>query len=271
MLLLSIEKGETPFFINATAGTTVLGAFDPIRKISALAKKYNCWLHVDGSWGGTAVFSDKVRAEKDWFDGSELADTFTLNPHKLLGVPLQCSMLVTPHQGHLLFAKANSLRADYLFHGNPYDLGAGTIGCGRRPDAAKVFLAWKFYGQQGLGARVDRALASADEFTRLVKQRSSFVLVKDPSPFLQICFWFVPPQLTEAGKDIDLSMVTRELHRRVNRSGEFMVDHAPLAGKPDFFRIVVNAPTVNLHRDLERLLDAIEEVNATVDWSTVQC
>ncbi|CAO3650076.1 unnamed protein product [Mucor fragilis] len=139
LLLLSIEKGETPFFINATAGTTVLGAFDPIRKISALAKKYNCWLHVDGSWGGTAVFSDKVRAEKDWFDGSELADTFTLNPHKLLGVPLQCSMLVTPHQGHLLFAKANSLRADYLFHGNPYDLGAGTIGCGRRPDAAKVF------------------------------------------------------------------------------------------------------------------------------------
>ncbi|KAL9553697.1 hypothetical protein MBANPS3_003174 [Mucor bainieri] len=273
LLLLSIDKGETPFFINATAGTTVLGAFDPIRKISALAKKYNCWLHVDGSWGGTAVFSDKVRAERDWFDGSELADTFTLNPHKLLGVPLQCSMLITPHQGHLLFAKANSLRADYLFHGNPYDLGAGTIGCGRRPDAAKVFLAWKFYGQQGLGARVDRALASADAFTDLVRQRKSFVLVKDPSPFLQICFWFVPPQLaTRAeGSDIDLSMVTRELHRRVNRAGVFMVDHAPLVGKPDFFRIVVNAPTVNLHRDLESLLDAIEEVNATVDWSTVQC
>lgn len=267
LILSSIEKGETPFFINATAGTTVLGAFDPIRKISVLAKKYNCWLHVDGSWGGTAIFSDKVRKERDWFDGSELADTFTLNPHKLLGVPLQCSMLITPHQGHLLFAQANSLRADYLFHGNPFDLGAGTIGCGRRPDAAKVFLAWKFYGQQGLGARVDRALASANEFTKLVKERSSFVLVKDPSPFLQICFWFVPPGLDE--KQIDLSIVTRELHRRVNQSGEFMVDHAPLVGKSDFFRIVVNAPTVNLHRDLERLLDAIEEVNATIDWNTI--
>lgn len=93
------------------------------------------------------MFSDRVKQETDWFDGSGLADTFTLNPHKLLGVPLQCSMLVTPHKGHLLFAQANSLKADYLFHGNPYDLGAGTIGCGRRPDAAKVFLAWKFYGK----------------------------------------------------------------------------------------------------------------------------
>lgn len=175
-------------------------------------------------------------------------------------------MLLTPHEGHLLFAKSNSLKADYLFHGNPYDLGAGTIGCGRRPDAAKMFLAWKFYGQQGLGARIDRALASAEAFTQLVRERQhkGFELVKDPSPFLQICFWFKPPQLVN--KEYDLSVVTRELHRRVNQRGEFMVDHAPVAGKPDFFRIVINAPTVNLHRDLETLLDTIEEVNSQMKW-----
>jgi glutamate/tyrosine decarboxylase-like PLP-dependent enzyme len=26
--------GKTPFFVNATAGTTVLGAFDPFRELS---------------------------------------------------------------------------------------------------------------------------------------------------------------------------------------------------------------------------------------------
>lgn len=218
---------------------------------------------MDGSWGGTAIFSDRVKREKDWFDGSGLADTFTLNPHKLLGVPLQCSMLVTPHKGHLLFAQANSLKADYLFHGNPYDLGAGTIGCGRRPDAAKVFLAWKFYGQQGLGNRVDRALKTAQDFTEIVRQRPNFKLVVDPSPFLQVCFWFIPPNV-----NIDVSYITRELHRRVNQSGEFLVDHAPLQGVADFFRIVINAPTVHLN-DLERLLTAIEEANASIDWETI--
>ncbi|GAA5810980.1 hypothetical protein MFLAVUS_004409 [Mucor flavus] len=269
LISISIENDKTPFFINATAGTTVLGAFDPIREISAVAKKYQCWLHVDGSWGGTAIFSDKVNAETNWFDGSHLADTFTLNPHKLLGVPLQCSMLITPHDGHLLFAKTNSLKADYLFHGNPYDLGAGTIGCGRRPDAAKVFLAWKFYGQKGLGSRVDKALTCAAEFTEIVRNRSRFKLVCDPSPFLQVCFWYVPECVVVDEKEYNVVMseVTRELHRRVNQSGEFLVDHAPLKGVPDFFRIVVNAPTVSLHRDLERLLDAIEEASVGVDWN----
>ena len=261
----SIEKGETPFFINATSGTTVLGAFDPLRKISAVAKKHNCWLHADGSWGGTAIFSDKVKQERDWFDGSELVDTFTLNPHKLLGVPLQCSMLITPHNAHLLFAENNNLKADYLFHGNPYDLGAGTIGCGRTSGATKIFLAWKFYGKEGLGNRVNKALETARLFTDLVRTRKNFKLVVDPSPFLQICFWYIPSD--HEGKD--LSKITRELHRRVNQSGKFLVDHAPLSGVPDFFRIVVNAPTVDLKRDLETLLEAIEEADRNTDWNTI--
>ncbi|CAO3688914.1 unnamed protein product [Umbelopsis ramanniana] len=268
-ILESIELGETPFFINATAGTTVMGAFDPIEEISAIAKKYNCWLHVDGSWGGSVVFSEKVMKEKSWLVGSHLADTFTMNPHKLLGVPLQCSMLLTPHDGNLLFAKHNTLKADYLFHGNPYDLGEGTLGCGRRPDAAKIFLSWKYYGRCGLGDRVDQALATAEKFAYRVKERESkgFKLVKDPCPFLQVCFWYVPPALTNKPADqVDLSKITRTLHKKINHSGEFMIDYAPLEGIPDFFRIVINAPTVDCDRDLVRLLDVVERVAKEVDW-----
>lgn len=42
-------QGATPFMVNATAGTTVLGAFDPIEEIADLCEKYNLWLHVDVS------------------------------------------------------------------------------------------------------------------------------------------------------------------------------------------------------------------------------
>lgn len=41
--------GHIPFFVNATAGTTVLGAFDPINEIADVCQKYGLWLHVDVS------------------------------------------------------------------------------------------------------------------------------------------------------------------------------------------------------------------------------
>ncbi|KAI9276131.1 pyridoxal phosphate-dependent transferase [Sporodiniella umbellata] len=264
LILESIQANETPFFINATAGTTVLGAFDPIDRLSEIAQKYGCWLHVDGSWGGSAIFSKEVREGEDWFRGSARADTFTLNPHKLLGVPLQCSMLITPHEGHLLFAKANSTRADYLFHGNPYDLGAGSLGCGRRPDALKLFLAWKFYGEQGLGYRVDQALATARAFSALVQSRPGFTTVQQEHSFLQVCFWYVPRGLEKVNK----AKITQVLHEKINATGEFLVDRAPLENLPDFFRVVVNMPHLTL-RDLERLLDLIEEQAAIVCWDQV--
>ena len=41
----SIKNGERPFFIGATAGTTVRGVFDPIKEIAIICKQYNLWFH----------------------------------------------------------------------------------------------------------------------------------------------------------------------------------------------------------------------------------
>ncbi|KAM7382401.1 hypothetical protein PAMP_002130 [Pampus punctatissimus] len=41
------SEGAVPFMVNATAGTTVLGAFDPIEEIADICEKHNLWLHVD--------------------------------------------------------------------------------------------------------------------------------------------------------------------------------------------------------------------------------
>jgi len=53
---ISLKAGNKPFFIAATAGTTVLGAFDPINKIAAIAAKYQLWLHVDGAYCGSFLY-----------------------------------------------------------------------------------------------------------------------------------------------------------------------------------------------------------------------
>ena len=87
-----IDEGARPLMVSATAGTTVLGAFDPLRPISDLCKEYEIWLHVDAAWGGGALISRKHR---HLLDGIELADSVTWNPHKLLAAPQQCSTLLT--------------------------------------------------------------------------------------------------------------------------------------------------------------------------------
>lgn len=47
--------------VNATSGTTVFGAYDPLEGIAAVCEKYDIWLHVDACQGGSIVFSDKLR------------------------------------------------------------------------------------------------------------------------------------------------------------------------------------------------------------------
>lgn len=49
LILERKAKGHLPFFVNATAGTTVIGAFDPIPEIADICQRYKLWLHVDVS------------------------------------------------------------------------------------------------------------------------------------------------------------------------------------------------------------------------------
>ena len=88
----SKSRGETPFFLNATAGTTVHGSFDPFTELSAICKKEGLWMHIDGSWGGSVVFNAHYASSR--LAGADLADSITINPHKMLGVPMTCSFLL---------------------------------------------------------------------------------------------------------------------------------------------------------------------------------
>ena len=42
-------KGYTPFYLNATAGTTVLGSFDPFPALAQICRSHNLWFHIDAS------------------------------------------------------------------------------------------------------------------------------------------------------------------------------------------------------------------------------
>ena len=46
-IIKSLSEGGFPFLVAATAGTTVLGSFDPIDSVADICEKYNMWFHVD--------------------------------------------------------------------------------------------------------------------------------------------------------------------------------------------------------------------------------
>merc|ERR1719422_2888019 len=39
--------GRVPFFVNATSGSTVLGAYDDLEALAEVCTKHKVWLHVD--------------------------------------------------------------------------------------------------------------------------------------------------------------------------------------------------------------------------------
>jgi sulfinoalanine decarboxylase len=177
-------KGFTPFMVNATAGTTVLGAFDDIEALSSVCKRHNLWLHVDGAYCGAVIFSEQY---KHLVNGIELSDSFSFNAHKMLGTPLSCSIFVTKHRDGLY--KSFSNEAEYLYQtdADDYDLGKISLQCGRRNDALKFWTLWKAVGNKGLEEMVDHQFYLADVAREYCSNHPDYTLYSfDDS--VSICF-----------------------------------------------------------------------------------
>src|ERR1700736_1489365 len=53
--------GKVPFCVVATAGTTNCGSVDDLVAVAEGCKRHQLWLHVDGAYGESAIFSDRHR------------------------------------------------------------------------------------------------------------------------------------------------------------------------------------------------------------------
>ncbi|KAF3049203.1 hypothetical protein E8E11_002394 [Didymella keratinophila] len=239
----SRERGETPFFVNATAGTTVHGSYDPFRALSAICKAENLWLHIDGSWGGSVIFNAQLAASR--LDGAHLADSIAINPHKMLGAPMTCSFLLG--RDMRTFHNALTLPAGYLFHNDGadvndiYDLADLTPQCGRRGDALKMFLMLQYYGPNYFSDLVAKGFENAEYLLKALKEERSFVTVSpEPVPCLQVCFYFARGGKLGDDAEVNGKMTSEIAHRLIPRG--FMIDFAP-GEKGKFFRVVVNGGT----------------------------
>uniref|UniRef100_A0AAX7TSN5 Glutamate decarboxylase 1a n=1 Tax=Astatotilapia calliptera TaxID=8154 RepID=A0AAX7TSN5_ASTCA len=260
------EKGLVPFYVNATAGTTVYGAFDPLNAIADICDTHTLWMHVDAAWGGGLLMSDRHRMK---LEGIERACSVTWNPHKMMGVPLQCSAILVKKRG--LLQECNKLGAQYLFQTDKpydvsYDTGDKSIQCGRHVDVFKLWLMWKAKGSDGFGSQVNKCLENAEYLYDQLQKRTEFELVfKNKPEHSNVCFWYIPPSLRSLppGPDRDrrLHQVAPRIKGRMMEKGSVLIGYQPLGTKVNFFRCVFSNPATQ-QEDIDFLLDEICQLGA---------
>lgn len=242
-----IDAGARPIMICATAGTTVLGAYDPIDSIADIAEDFGLWLHVDGAMGGSALLTERHR---DLLRGSERSDSFAWDAHKLMGTPLSCSVILCERRGTL--AKHFEEGASYLFQSDEdrYDHGKRSMQCGRRNDAFKLWAAWKRRGDEGYAARIEHLFEIARYTGERVRAHPDLVLTREPES-ITVCFEVV-------GKP------SEEVCERLRRAGKAMVGYAEVAGRRVIRVACANEATTRQDMDgfLADVLDAALGVEA---------
>lgn len=260
-------SGGEPFFVNATAGTTVLGSYDPLDQLADICTKEKLWLHVDGCWGGSAIMSEKY---KYLMAGISRVDSTSWNPHKMLGASLQCSVFITKHKS--ILHECNSARATYLFqqdkyYDTSYDTGDKSIQCGRKVDAFKLWVFMKLHGLDVLEERINAAFDVSRYLKEQVKTRPGFRLLTEPQ-CTNVCFWYIPPSLRNQPETDEwwakISKVAPELKARMVSKGTMMIGYQPMASKNfvNFIRMVMTCTPTPTTDDMDFVLDEIERLGA---------
>jgi sulfinoalanine decarboxylase/sulfinoalanine decarboxylase/aspartate 1-decarboxylase len=179
-----LANGFLPFYLNATAGTTVLCAFDNITDLSPICNQYNIWLHLDGAFGGSVIFSTKY---KHLVEGISQTNSFCFNAHKTLGAPLSTSVLVVKNQEELYNSFKNDASYLYQTHDEEFNLGHTSFECGRRNNALKLWTMWKAIGTNGLAKIIDHEFSLAEFALNYVKNNSDYTLYSFENS-LSVCF-----------------------------------------------------------------------------------
>jgi len=247
----SIDRGEKPFFVAATCGTTIMGAYDPLAAISAICDKYQLWFHADGSFGGTLLLSEQHR---HLLDGIEHTDSFAWNPHKLMNIPLVCSALLIKKKGQLS-KNLTEINTDYIYHDREEieDLGKKSIQCGRSVDAVKLWFAWKYFGLEGYQKRIDNLIEMAKYAESIIIENPRLQLLV-PRQSFTLCFRYKPINQHDEN---EFNLTLREMLRK---SGITLVNFATINNLTAIRLVTANADLEQLDIDLffKHIIDGAE-------------
>src|SRR5258706_3881288 len=103
------SAGLNPFLVVASAGTTDVGAIDPLVEIGKISKDNGLWYHIDAAYGGFFVLTEEGRSK---LRGLELSDSVIIDPHKGLFLPYGLGVVLVKNVEDL--SRSYSFDAHYM-------------------------------------------------------------------------------------------------------------------------------------------------------------
>jgi aromatic-L-amino-acid decarboxylase len=237
--------GNTPIAIVASAGTVSTGAIDPFPQIAEIARRHGAWFHIDGAYGALAAIAARAK-----FNGLELADSISLDPHKWLYQPLDCGCLLyrSPEAAQKAFSHsgdyARSLSADpiegFVFFEESMELS-------RRFRALKLWLSLRYHGVAAFRQSIAKDLAQAQRLANAIRKESQLELLA-PVELSAVCFRHrsFAEESEKRLNDFNLSLLQRVVAR-----GRVYLSNASLNGKFCLRACIVN------HRTKDADVDSI--------------
>jgi glutamate/tyrosine decarboxylase-like PLP-dependent enzyme len=270
MIVADKQSGLAPFLVIGSAGTTDVGAIDPLDAIADITEAHGLWFHVDGAYGACFML---VPAEREKLKGIERSDSLVIDPHKGLFLPYGSGVILVRDAEKL--AQSHHYQANYMQDANS---GEGEVEdelspADVSPELTKHFrgmrlwLPLKLHGVAPFRACLEEKLMLTRYFHEQVAKIEG--IETGPEPDLSITYFrYVAPQDDASSLDassldargansFDANRFNEELINRIRSDGRVFLSSTLLQGK-----FVIRFACLSFRTHLSRvdlLLDLIQE------------
>lgn len=246
-------NGLYPWLVVASAGTTDVGAIDPLATIGDLAKANGLWFHVDAAYGGFFLLS---QTGKGRIQGVDKADSVVMDPHKGLFLPYGIGAVLVK-DGDQLY-RSHYYTADYMqdsLNANE-EVSPSEVS----PELTKHFrglrmwLSLKLFGVKPFRAALEEKIQLANYFYDALKHKGGYEL--GPTPALSVVLFRYLP---ENGQDPD--NFNKTLIQRIQEGGQVFMSSTRVDGS--FFLRVAILSFRTHKKEIDLALDTLDsEVNS---------
>lgn len=235
------SQGLSPFLVIASAGTTDVGAIDPLNEIADIAQRHQLWFHVDAAYGGFFILTSKKHA----FKGIERADSLVVDPHKGMFLPYGIGAVLVKDAAAVLHS--NLYMANYMQDALSEDLVKSPANVSpeltKHFRALRIWLPLQLHGIAPFAASLEEKLLLTVYFR---KQLLASGFQVGPEPDLSVSyFWYLYP--------LDENNFNKRLLHYIHEDGTVFLSSTMLEG-----RFVIRIAILSFRTKLETIDRAME-------------
>jgi aromatic-L-amino-acid decarboxylase len=216
------SSGLNPWLVLASAGTTDVGAVDPLEEIGEIGRTHRLWLHVDAAYG---AFFALCEEGKKILKGMEKSDSIVMDPHKGLFLPYGSGAVLVKDRTALkqAFAWEASYMQDAMSEEDtisPADLSPELT---KHFRALRLWLPLKLVGVAPFRAAIEEKLMLARYFYEEIQKVEGFEV--GPYPDLSVVtFRYIP-------KKGDANEFNERLVKEIQHDGRVFLSSTTLDGR----------------------------------------